>query len=160
MRDVISAEHLHGLGKLLFAFAVFWGYIWFCQYMLIWYTNIPEETQYFMVRHGGNMGPIAMASLALNWLIPFLVLLPRPCKRNEKVLLGISVVVLVGHWLDLYGMIMPPFTGGTPSIGLWELAGIALIVGTTGLLATFSFRRHPPVPKRDPLLAESLHHHQ
>ncbi len=79
---VFSDEHLHDLGKLLIGFSCFWMYIWFSQYMLIWYTNIPEETSYFITRTQGPWGPIVVVCIILNWVVPFLALLPKPSKRS------------------------------------------------------------------------------
>ena len=102
---------MHDLGKLMLSFSTFWAYIWFCQYMLIWYTNIPEETAYFIARQEGTWGVLFMINLIVNWLIPFLVLLPRATKRSENVLLTVSILLIVGRWLDLYLMIGPPLPG-------------------------------------------------
>ncbi|MCP5115549.1 MAG: hypothetical protein GY953_32380, partial [bacterium] len=81
LRGILTVEHLHDLGKLLFAFSCFWMYIWFCQYMLIWYGNIPEETVYYVQREHGAWHVLSIANPIVNWLIPFLILLPRPAKR-------------------------------------------------------------------------------
>ena len=105
LHNILTDEHLHNLGKLLFAFSTFWMYIWFSQYMLIWYTNIPEETAYFLRRMQGAWSWLFALNIVLNWVVPFLVLLRRDTKRWRVVLVRISVVVLIGHWLDLYLMI-------------------------------------------------------
>jgi len=121
-------ETLHDLGKLLFAFAFFWGYIWYCQYMLIWYTNLPEETPHYALRHGGAWAPLAVLNVALQWLVPFVVLMPRAMKRNETVLVRVCVVVLVGRAVDLVLAILAPTHGAALPTFLWEagvLAGVA-----------------------------------
>jgi len=158
LRGVFTDEHLHDLGKLLFGFACFWMYIWFCQYMLIWYTAIPEETIYFIRRSEGAWQPLMLANVALNWIVPFFLLLPRPCKRSEKVMLKVAGIVLVGRWLDLYMMIFPS-ADRSPWIGVWEFAAAAALLGVFGLLFFRAFSQAAPVPLRDPLLSESLHHH-
>ena len=107
----LSDAQFHDLGKMIFGFSMFWAYIWYCQYMLIWYTNIPEEITYFLRRHSGGWAVLSMTSVALNWLVPFCVLLPRWTKTDRKVLLRVGLVVLAGHWLDLYIMTMPRFAG-------------------------------------------------
>ncbi len=159
LRGVFRDDHLHDLGKLLIGFSCFWMYIWFSQYMLIWYTNIPEETAYFTLRTQGPWGPIVVGSIVLNWVIPFFVLLPRPCKRSESVMLKIAVVVLIGRWVDLYVMIFPPVTGEVPVFGLPEFATIGLISGLAFLLFLRAFKVANPVPVHDPFLEESLHYH-
>jgi len=159
LAGVVSAEHLHDLGKLLFAMATFWAYIWFSQYMLIWYGNLAEEAGYFTLRSEGAWAPLFWANPIVNWVVPFLVLLPARAKRSPKLLAQVSGLVLAGHALDLYLAVYPPLHSAGPVFGGWE-AGIAL--GAGGLLALLLRRTlagAPAVPLRDPFLAESLHHH-
>ena len=155
---IINESHLHELGKLLFAFSCWWFYIWFCQYMLIWYTNIPEEAAYFVERFDGAWKPFSFLNLVLNWGIPFVFLLPASQKKNETTLFRISVIVLIGHWFDIYLMVMPVFAT-EPCVGIWEVvlmfAGFAVF-----LLATFkALGKANVVPLKDPLIEESLHFH-
>lgn len=159
LRGILTKEHLHDLGKLLFAFSTFWMYIWFCQYMLIWYANIPEETSFFINRVRGFWGPVFLLNLLLNWGVPFVVLLSLPAKRNPGILLEVCWTILAGRWVDLYLMIFPPLVGDTPVFGVWE---VGFLLGTGGVffLALFrAFRSASLVPLNDPLLAESLHYH-
>ncbi len=125
LRTVLTDKHLHDLGKLLFAFCTFWMYIWFSQYMLIWYTDIPEETFYFVDRLAGAWMPLFILCLILNWVVPFFGLMSARAKRTEHVMINVAVVVLVGHWLDLYLMIMPGTTGAGPTFGVFEIAAAA-----------------------------------
>ncbi len=127
--------------------------------MLIWYSNIPEETSYFIPRTQGPWGPVLLGSIFLNWVIPFFVLLPRPCKRNESVMLRIAIVVLIGRWADLYVMVFPPVCGDIPVFGLPEVAGIVCICSLTGLLFAKSFAKANPVPINEAFLPESLSYH-
>ena len=159
LSGVVNEEHLHDLGKMLFAFSTFWMYIWFSQYMLIWYAHLPEETVYFAQRLHGNWQPLFILNLFLNWVVPFVVLMNRPAKRSRSVLAKVALVVLLGRWLDLYLMIMPPVDGLWPRIGVWE---IGTIVGGAALFLTAfarAFRRESAVPIRDPGLMESMHYH-
>ena len=122
-------DHLHNLGQLLFGFSCFWMYLWYSQYMLIWYTNFPEESAYFVRRTSGAWGAVMVLNVVLNFVVPFLVLLPRPAKRSAGVMTKVAVVVLIGRWLDLSLMVFPVTTGETPLFGIWELAAFAAAVG-------------------------------
>lgn len=153
---ILTEEIRHDLGKLLFAFSTFWGYIWFCQFMLIWYANMPEETSYYAERLRGGWGWLFLINLLLNWAIPFLALLPRRAKQATRSLVPIASIVLVGRCLDLYLMVMPPFAGAEPVPGLWD---IGVMAGGVALFALMFFRvlgNAPLTPTRDPYLAESL----
>jgi hypothetical protein len=157
LRHIIAESHLHDLGKLLFAFSTFWAYIWFCQYMLIWYVNNPEETTYYVRRLQGAWGPLVIVNAVVNWVVPFCVLLPSAAKRNPKVLVRVAALVLLGRWLDLYLMIVPACGETAPLFGVET--GLAL--GGAGLLFLVvcrDLRRAPLIPINDPFLVESLPH--
>jgi hypothetical protein len=128
----LTSNQWGDLGTLLFAFSSFWMYCWFSQYLLIWYVNVPEETDYYLARSGPVWQPLVVANLVLNWGIPFLVLLLRPAKENRYVLLTVACVVLVGRWLDLSLMVLPPVLGDGRSLGIWDLC---LVPGTIGVAA-------------------------
>jgi hypothetical protein len=161
LRDVLTHEHLHDLGKLLFGFSTFWMYIWFSEYMLIWYANFPEETGHFIRRQTGAWGPLFVANMCVTWLIPFFVLLPKPVKRSPSMLVKVSCLILVGRWLDLYLLIYPSTLGSeSVTFGIWELG---MAIGAPGLFMLIfvnRFRSAAPVPIADPMLEASLHHHQ
>lgn len=154
-----NQEHLHDLGKLSIGFSCFWMYIWFCQYMLIWYSNIPEETTYFIVRTRGTWGPMVLLSLFLNGILPFFILLPRPSKRSRTIMGRVAAIVLIGRWVDLYTMLFPSSYPSGPPLGLWEAATALFVIGIGGTLAIRSFSSGRPVPLKDPYLQESLHYH-
>ena len=157
--DFINEEHLHDLGKLLFAFSTFWMYIWFCQYMLIWYANIPEETSYFILRRHGFWEPIFLLNVFLNWIIPFVVLMPVSSKRNPSTLAKVAIIVLLGRWVDLYLMIFPPLTGQTPVFGFWEIGSIVGVFGLFLVIFQRALGQATLVPLNDPRLEDSLHYH-
>ena len=159
LRHAVNDEHLHDLGKLLFAFGTFWMYIWFCQFMLIWYANISEETAYFVPRMRGAWFPLVLLDVALNWVVPFVAIMNRPFKRRASVLARVAVAMLVGRWLDLYLMILPSVSPDAPPFGLWELAGALLVCGAFVSTWAGRFAKAAPVPDRDPFLSESLHYH-
>jgi len=133
LRDVVTEDHLHDLGELLFCFSIFWVYIWFCQFMLIWYTNIPEEAGWYAAREIGQWDVLTPVNLVLNWMIPFLVLLSRAARRSGPVLLRVCGILLIGHTLDLYLQIAPAGMESRPLVNVWELGPIL------GALALFFF---------------------
>jgi len=156
-RAFVTSDHLHDLGRLLFGFTTFWAYLWFSQYLLIWYGNIPEEATHYVTRTSGAWLPLFWANLIVNWVVPFLVLLPRTTKRDARVLIAMALTLLAGRWLDLYLVILPETTA-RPQFGLVE---IATALGTAGLLIGFTIRAlsaAPLVPVNDPFLAASLEH--
>ncbi len=158
LADFVNAEHLHDLGKLLFAFSTFWMYIWFSQYMLIWYANIPEETAYYVRRLEGFWGPLFLLNMLLNWAIPFAALLSRAAKRSPAWMARVAVVVLAGRWLDLHLMVNA--AGGRPNaLGLPEIGPMLAAVAVFLIVFRRAFRSGEPVPVRDPYLVESLHYH-
>lgn len=150
LRDVVTPEHYHVMGKLLFAFTMFWGYIAFSQYLLIWYAGIPEETDWFVAR-GRATGVI----LALGqFLVPFLVLLPAWTKRSPCILFLMAAWILVMHLLDLSYLVMPALPGATFSL----LDVICLVaVGSTLAIVSLKWLGDSPLhPPRDPRLPQSL----
>jgi hypothetical protein len=159
LERTVTPEHLLDLGRLLSAFATFWAYLWFSQYMLIWYANLPEEAFYFSRRQEGVWALLFVLNFLLNWALPFLVLLRRDAKQNPTMLVSAAILVLLGRALDLYLMIVPPFAGAEPVFGLWEAGALAGTVGVFALVAVWSLRQAPLVPIGDPYLPESLHYH-
>lgn len=150
----LGREPIHTLGTMLLAFSTFWGYIWVCQYLLIWYGNIPEEVTYYLVRSSAPWLPVFLGSFALNWIIPFFVLLPRAAKRSLRVMTAMAILVLVGRWIDLYLMVMPE-KWAAPQLGILELA---MAAGTGALIYLIVIRglaRAPLIPPHDPVIAHS-----
>lgn len=134
LQGILSRAHLHDLGKLLFGFSTFWMYVWFSQYMLIWYANLPEETAYFVRRLQGPWASLFYLNLLLNWVIPFFALLSRRVKQSPEAMGRVCVVVLLGRWLDLLLMVVPARQGAVLSSTAWDLVVTAGAVGVYGLL--------------------------
>lgn len=119
--ELVSEEILHDMGKFMFAFCVFWAYTWLAQFLLIWYANITEETVYYYPRLHGYFRPIFFINLFMNFFIPFLILMMRNAKRNPKTLIVAGSIILVGHWIDLFLMVMPGAVGSATGIGMLEI---------------------------------------
>ncbi len=154
----VNKEHLHDLGKYLFAFSILWAYLWFSQYMLIWYGNIPEETVYFVERLEG-FNTLFFINVGVNFFVPFLALMTRNSKRIPIVLAFTAVVVLAGHWIDFYLMVMPGSAGASSKIGFIE---IGMTLGYLGLFLWIVFRvlaKANLVPENHPFFKESLEYH-
>lgn len=116
----------HDLGKLVFAFSSFWAYIWYCQYMLIWYANLPEEVTYFVLRLTPRWSTAFWLVLVLSFVVPFLVLMPARAKKHPATLFQVCLVVLAGRCLDLYVMVAPPV--GTGRVAIVMTAGLTLVL--------------------------------
>ncbi len=154
---VLNAEHLHDLGKLLFAFTTFWAYTWFSQYMLIWYADLPEETHYFITRSQGPWKPIFWAVFIFHWALPFLLLLTRKAKRSPTVLVAAACAVLLGRFLDLALTVLPAVFATAPGIVGWVAITFCLgLFGAGGWLFAHALGRAPLVPCDDAFLNESL----
>lgn len=154
----VNENHLHDLGKLIFGFSIFWTYVWFSQFMLIYYANLPEETSYFYKRWEPEYKPWFWLNVFVNFVIPVLVLVDRDTKRKMNILLIVCIVLLMGHWLDYYMMIMPGTVEMHRGFG-WIEVGTALgFVGLFTFLVMSKLSRHALAPAKHPLLKESLHH--
>ncbi len=161
LKDIVNDNHLHDLGKFMFAFSIFWAYIGFSQFMLIWYANLPEETMYFMHRMEGNWKVASVFLFFAKFLIPFFALLPRDAKRSESRLLKVAFWMLFAQWFDLIWLIQPEFFKEGPRFGLPEIAGLVGFAGLFGLLVTRFLSKNNVVAIGDPKLNESVfHHHQ
>lgn len=159
LEGVVNRFHYWDLGKYLFAFSVFWMYIAFSQFMLIWYANLPEETGWMIKRTFTSWGGVGIGLIVFRFAIPFFALMPVRVKENEVALLTIAGGVLIGHWMDLYWIILPAFAERGVVFG-WTEIGITLgFVGLFGWMVLRFLTRHPVAPHRDPLFAESVRFH-
>jgi hypothetical protein len=152
LRYGVSDGQFLDLGRLIVAFSTFWMYIWFSQYMLIWYANLSEETPYMLLRTSSGWGRWFVLNVLLNWALPFLLLLPRANKINPRTLATASTIVLLGRVTDLYLMIIPPFSPASPKPAIWDFAVLAAVGGGLVLVTMRSFFASEPLPVGDPLL--------
>lgn len=161
---VVNESHLHDLGKYVFAFSIFWTYVWFAQFLLIYYANIPEESFYFVERlQNDPYTPIFFINLIINFVFPFLILMTREAKRQSMILKIVCFAVIIGHWLDFYLMLTPGLLkeqGGLDFTTLLVELGMGLIFTGVFIFAVLTgLAKANLVPKNHPLLEESTHHH-
>jgi hypothetical protein len=152
---LLTRSHWHSLGKLLFAFVCFWAYIAFCQYMLIWIGNLPEEIPWYLVRARGAWAPVGAILFVGHFVLPFLALLPRWVKRQPAALAGIAAWVLAMHWLDVYWTVMPRLHPDRAAPHASDLTALVGIGGAAVAVAILRLRGRAPVPVGDPALAAS-----
>jgi hypothetical protein len=157
--EYTNREHLHDLGKFMFAFSIFWTYLWYSQFMLIWYANIPEETTYFEPRLQGPYRWIFLLNLIINFLAPLLILMTRGSKRNYGTITMMAALIIFGHWLDFYQMVFPSISKEHVPFMLVDL-GIGLgFVGLIMFLTARALSKTPLIAKNHPFLKESIIHH-
>lgn len=165
LKGVVTSEHYHDIGKLMFAFTVFWSYVAFSQFMLYWYADIPEETYWFNYRVWGDWNGFALLLLVGHFAIPLLGLMSRHVKRNRSVLAAWAVYCLVFHFVDLYWNVMPEMVNGVPggdpaTTGpQFSLMDLTAMIGVGGLFAFAVLKRidgKPALAIGDPRLPESM----
>jgi hypothetical protein len=157
--ELVNEEHIHDLGKFMFAFSIFWTYLWFSQYMLIWYANIPEETVYFKPRQEGVYKGIFWLNLIINFLAPLLILMRRSSKRNYTTITFMAVLIIFGHWLDFYQMVFPgPFSEHV-ELGIFDFAVAAGFVGLIMFSTARALAKQSLLAKNHPFFKESIIHH-
>jgi hypothetical protein len=153
--DEVTAEHRHDLGKLLYAFVLFWAYIAFSQYFVIWNGDLPEETSFYRLRQGGPWGPLGLALMVGHFALPFVLLMPRGVKRRAAPLALASAFVLAMHHLDLVFHLLPALRPGLSWVDAATWLGLGAVFVGSFLRATASAA---PLPVGDPRLPESLAH--
>ena len=153
--DFINEEHLHDLGKYLFGFSVFWMYLWYSQFMLIWYGNLPEETVYYFKRIHQYQFPFIL-NLILNFGLPFILLLDRGMRRRWVPLFVTALIVLAGQWVDHYLLVVPGIAGEAGTIHLTDV-GISLgYLGMFMWVAFYSLSKANLLPVNHPNLKEGF----
>jgi hypothetical protein len=155
----VTEDHLHDLGKFMFAFTVFWAYIAYSQYMLMWYANLPEETIFYQPRVTGSWMWVSIALLMGKFVVPFLALLPRWAKRTPAHLVAVSVLILIMQYVDLYWLIFPNLNDTEVVFGIQEILIFGGFAGAFLFCVTQFLSKNPIVPVKDPRIHESLNHH-
>ena len=160
LEGFVNENHLHSLGKMVFASTGFWAYIYFCQFMLIWYANIPEETIYFIRRSEHGWQTYLLILPLLKFVVPFLLLIPRGVKRNPRKLVPVAALILFAQFWELYLMVGPAVGHGAhpapAHLPILEFGSTIGFLGLFTLVFGWSFSRHSPVPLKDPALAACL----
>jgi hypothetical protein len=157
-KGAVREDHVHDLGKYLFAFTVFWAYIAFSQFVLIWYANLPEEIIYYEKRFSGEWIYVTWFLIA-KFLVPFFCLLPRHFKRNHRVLFYVGIFMLIAQWIDVLWLTQPE-RYGAPLFGWIEIGILLGFIGFFGILLSRFLGRYSVIAIHDPFLSESLEHHQ
>ena len=155
---MVSDEVVHDLGKFMFAFCIFWTYIFLSQWLLIWYTNLPEETVYFNARLTDHFKPLFFLNIFMSFLAPFFVLMMRNAKRTPIVLLVAALVIVVGHWVDMYLLIMPGTVGEKADIGMLEIGSTMAFAGLFIYVVLHSLSKANLYPVNHPYVLESANH--
>lgn len=159
LKGFVDENHLHDLGKFLFAFTIFWAYIAFSQYMLIWYANLPEETIFFEPRSHTPWLWVSLSLILFKFIVPFFALLPRWAKRSPAHLSAVSILILIMQFVDLYWLIYPNLSETKLIFGFFEVGIFAGVLGAFVLMITQFFKKNALIPYKDPRIEESLGHH-
>jgi hypothetical protein len=154
----VNDSHIHDLAKFMFGFSIFWTYLWFSQFMLIWYSNIPEEVTYFVTRFQDYLVPF-LGMVAMNFVFPLLVLMNSDFKRIPWFVIMAGIVILCGHYIDVFNMIMPATVGDQWAIGIPEISAILLFAGLFIFVVFTALTKQPLEHKRNPFIKESEHFH-
>lgn len=154
---LVTQEHMHDLGKFMFAFTVFWAYIWLFQYLLIWYAAIPEEMMYYQIRFEDYKYNF-LGNFVVNFVLPFAFLLMRSAKRNPKIMVAIACIMVMGHYYDVWFMVFPGVFGLNQQIGLLELGIFMLFAGLFVYWVLNQLTKRGLVAINHPFLEESVYH--
>jgi len=157
--EYTNQEHLHDLGKFMFAFSIFWTYLWFSQYMLIWYGNISEETVYFKHRVQGPFKGIFFLNIIINFICPILILMKRSAKRNYTMITFMGVLIVFGHWVDFYQMVMGSIRKESATLSWFDFGTAAFFIGMIIFFVSRSLASKPLTAKYHPFFKESIVHH-
>ena len=156
--EYVNTSHIHDLAKFMFGISIFWTYLWFSQFMLIWYSNIPEEVTYFVTRIKDFNLPF-FGMVVMNFVFPFLILINTDFKRLNWIIVMAGVVILLGHYVDFFNMIMPATVGTQWFIGVSEISSVLFFFGLFVYVVFSALTKSPLLAKRNPFIEESKHFH-
>jgi hypothetical protein len=156
--EKVNTSHIHDLAKFMFGISIFWTYLWFSQFMLIWYSNIPEEVTYYVTRIEKYNLPF-FGMLAMNFIFPLLILINTDFKRLSWIIVMAGIVILFGHYIDFFNMIMPATVGDQWFIGMPEIGSILFFLGLFIFVVFTALTKAPLEPKNNPYMEESKHFH-
>jgi hypothetical protein len=156
LKETVTVEHYHIMGKWMLAFTVFWAYIGFSQYMLIWYANMPEETEYFIRRNTQSWNALSLFLVIGRFFVPFVILLIQGLKRKPHRLCLIAGWIVFMQMIDLYIVILPALHGSGVLVSIWDFMPLLGMGATLGFVFLWILRRSSTFPNRDPRLVESL----
>ena len=156
--DFVNDSHIHDLAKFMFGVSIFWTYLWFSQFMLIWYSNIPEEVTYFMTRIEDYSIPF-WGMIVLNFLFPLLVIMNSDYKRMNIIVSAVGIVIVIGHYIDIFNMIMPSAVGDKWFIGIPEIGGFMFFLGLFIYVVFHELQKAPLLAEGDPFVGESKSFH-
>ncbi|MGB5437628.1 MAG: quinol:cytochrome C oxidoreductase [Maribacter sp.] len=154
----VNDSHIHDLAKFMFGMSIFWTYLWFSQFMLYWYSNIPEEVTYFFTRIQDFKLPF-FGMVVMNFVLPLLLLMNSDYKRINWFVILTGIVILAGHYMDIFIMIMPSTVGDQWSIGIPEIGAVLFFAGLFVFWVFRALTKAPLQPKRNPFIEESKHFH-
>jgi hypothetical protein len=153
----VNDSHIHDIGKWIFAISFLWSYLWFSQYMLIWYANIGEEVTYYVMRTE-HYKILYFGMFFINFAFPMLILMSRDAKRDAGILMFVGIIILIGHWLDVYIMVSGGSLGQNAKIGFLEIGFVLLLLGFFIYVLLRNLTKAPLTPVNHPFLDESIHH--
>ena len=156
--EFVNDSHIHDLGKFMFGVSVFWTYLWFSQFMLIWYSNIPEEVTYFITRIEDYNLPF-FGMVVMNFVFPLLILMNSDYKRINYFIVMAGIVIILGHYMDVFNMIMPSAVGDQWFIGAAEIGGFLFFLGLFIFVVFKELTKAPLLAKGDPYMGESERFH-
>lgn len=156
--EYVNTSHIHDLAKFMFGISVFWTYLWFSQFMLMWYSNIPEEVTYFVTRIEHFKLPF-FGMVVMNFVLPILILINTDFKRLTWVIVMAGIIILTGHYIDFFNMIMPATVGDQWFIGVSEISSLLFFFGLFIFVVFTALTKSPLLAKRNPLIEESKHFH-
>lgn len=156
--EYVNDSHIHDLAKFMFGFSIFWTYLWFSQFMLIWYSNIPEEVTYFVTRIEDYSLPF-FGMVIMNFIFPILLLMNSDYKRVNLFVIMAGIIVLLGHYLDIFVMVMPATVGESWFIGIPEISAMLLFGGLFVFVVFNALTKAPLLQKGNPFIKESKHFH-